>query len=218
MTMRFGRFQLDLDTRQLRRDGREQHLSPKAFDLLAALVADRPKVLSKAALQERLWPDTFVSEANLSNLIAEVRAALGDNPRAPVFIRTAHGFGYAFCAEADGDRSESARACTVVGWFEWRGERRPVVLGEQAIGRDPDVDIRLNHSTVSRRHARVVATAGSAMIEDLSSKNGTHLGGRRISQPMALTDGDEVRIGSVLVTFHSHAPFASTDTSTDSRE
>jgi DNA-binding winged helix-turn-helix (wHTH) protein len=58
------------------------HLSPKAFELLATLVAERPKVLSKGLLQERLWPRTFVASANLSNLIAEIRGALGEVPRA----------------------------------------------------------------------------------------------------------------------------------------
>ena len=100
MTLRFGPFVLDLDTRQLTRGSHDIHLSPKAFELLGALILDRPKVLSKDVLQQRLWPDTFVAEANLSNLIAEIREALGDRPRSPLFVRTAHGFGYAFCGEA----------------------------------------------------------------------------------------------------------------------
>ena len=97
---RFGPFTLDLDTRQLIREGREIHLAPKAFELLSALVLDRPKALSKADLQERLWPGIFVAEANLSNLVAEIREALDDAARAPRFVRTAHGFGYAFCGDA----------------------------------------------------------------------------------------------------------------------
>ena len=76
MKIRFGVFTLDLDTRLLTRNNREIHLAPKAFELLATLALDRPKVLSKAALQQRLWPDTFVAEANLSNLVAEIREAL----------------------------------------------------------------------------------------------------------------------------------------------
>src|SRR5258706_13577087 len=98
----FGPFILDLDPRQLTQENREIHLAPKAFELLTMLALDRPKVLSKAVLQDRLWPSTFVAEANLSNLVAEVREALADNARAPLVIRTAHGFGYAFCAEATG--------------------------------------------------------------------------------------------------------------------
>ena len=83
MRIRFGPFILNLDTRQLTEDNRQIHLTPKAFDLLTMLVQDRPKVLSKAALQNRLWPDTFVAEANLSNLIAEIREALRDQAHRP---------------------------------------------------------------------------------------------------------------------------------------
>src|SRR3954467_6918119 len=88
--IQFGRFTLDLQTRQLSNAGRVVHLEPKAFDLLSTLVLERPKAVSKADLQERLWPGTFVSEANLSNLVAEVRAALGDPARTPKFVRTVH--------------------------------------------------------------------------------------------------------------------------------
>src|SRR6185436_12510804 len=100
MRLRFGPCMLDLDTRQLVRNGREIHLTPKAYALLDALISDRPKVVSKADLQHRLWPDTFVVEANLSALVAEIRTALGDRARAPRYVRTVHGFGYAFCATA----------------------------------------------------------------------------------------------------------------------
>lgn len=61
MRIRFGPFVLDLDTRQLTKEDREIHLSPKAFELLLALVVDRPKVISKTVLHGRLWPETFVA-------------------------------------------------------------------------------------------------------------------------------------------------------------
>ena len=74
----FGSFVLDLDTRELRRGSESVPLTPKAYQLLEVLVVNRPKALSKSALQERLWPDTFVLEKNLVNLVAEIREALGD--------------------------------------------------------------------------------------------------------------------------------------------
>jgi len=83
LQIHFGPFILNLDTRQLTRGDREIHLERKAFELLAALALDRPNVLPKAALQQRLWPETFVAEANLSNLVGELREALGDRWRAP---------------------------------------------------------------------------------------------------------------------------------------
>jgi DNA-binding winged helix-turn-helix (wHTH) protein len=61
MTVSFGDLTLDTDTRQIRRGAVEVHISPKAFELLTALVDARPRALSKADLHERLWPDTFVT-------------------------------------------------------------------------------------------------------------------------------------------------------------
>src|SRR6185503_20450590 len=96
LRLRFGAFVLDPQTRELLRGDAPVPLSPKAFDLLNILVAERPKAFSKSDLQERLWPATFVVEKNLANLVSEIRDALGDTPANPRFIRTVHRFGYAF--------------------------------------------------------------------------------------------------------------------------
>src|SRR3954470_7123073 len=99
--VRFADFTLDSSTRQLLHRARgEVRLSPKAFDLLAALVAQRPAVVDKADLHRRIWPDTHVVEANLNVLVAEIRRALDDSRQDARFIRTVHAVGYAFCAEA----------------------------------------------------------------------------------------------------------------------
>jgi len=82
--------------RELRRGATVVHLSPKALDLLLLLIRRSPNVVSKREIQDRLWPDSFVSEASLTTLVREVRAAIGDDARSPRFIRTAHRFGYAF--------------------------------------------------------------------------------------------------------------------------
>jgi DNA-binding winged helix-turn-helix (wHTH) protein len=211
--IRFGPFTLDLDTRQLIRDNAEIHLSPKAFELLATLVADRPKVLSKIVLQERLWPATFVAEANLSNLVAEIREALGDDARSPLFIRTAHGFGYAFCGDTAtlpvGRETGSDRP---VCWIEWGTRRFPLSIGEHVIGRDPDVEVSLEGSTVSRRHARLSVTAEGTVLEDFGSKNGTFRGSERVTAPIVLADGDAIGIGSVQITYRTLVGLMSTDT------
>jgi len=214
MQICFGPFTLDLDTRQLSRDGGELHLSPKAFELLAALVNERPKVLAKTVLQQRLWPDTFVAEANLSNLVAEIREALGDVPREPRYIRTAHRFGYAFCGETTSVASpRPASAGRPECWIEWGTKRFPLYPGEHVVGRDADVEIRLDASTVSRRHARLVVKPEGTVLEDFGSKNGTYRGPDRVTAPIRLADGDEIRIGSQLVTFRVRTT-GSTDTQT----
>ena len=213
MSIRFGPFVLNLDTRQLSREHVEVHLTPKAFELLATLVLERPKALAKSALQERLWPQTFVAEANLSNLISEIRAALDERARSAKWIRTAHGFGYAFCGNAialdeQGGKALDRPAC----WLEWGRRRFPLSIGEHVVGRDPDVDVRLDAATVSRRHARLVVTTDGALLEDFGSKNGTRRGADRVTSPVQLADGDAIHIGSLLLTFHVRTRATTTDT------
>jgi DNA-binding winged helix-turn-helix (wHTH) protein len=196
----FGPFTLNVDTRQLTRSGQSIHLSTKAFDLLAALASERPNVISKLALQQRLWPDTFVAEANLSNLIGEIRQALDDSSREPLYIRTVHRIGYAFGAETIAG-APAGDAAAAFFWIEAHGRRFPLPPGEHVIGRDADAAIRLDSSTVSRRHARITVSADAAVLEDFGSKNGTFRGDARVTVPTPLDDGDRIRIGSHLLTF-----------------
>src|SRR5262245_9249814 len=95
---RFGSFELDTAQRQLRRDGRDVHVTPKAFDLLTLLVDAAPRVVRKTEIHERLWPNTFVADATLTGLIKELRRALDDRDSEAPLIRTAHRVGYAFSA------------------------------------------------------------------------------------------------------------------------
>lgn len=100
MRLQFGDCTFDPDARKVECSGNDVHLSAKAFQLLGILLDARPNPISKETLFEKLWPDTFVSEANLASLIKEIRSALRDDARDPRFIRTAHRFGYAFIAPA----------------------------------------------------------------------------------------------------------------------
>jgi DNA-binding winged helix-turn-helix (wHTH) protein len=211
VTVRFGPFILDHDTRQLTRDGREVRLSPKAFELLWHLAQARPRVVSKAELQQHLWPETFVVEANLSNLVAEIRAALGDDARDPLYIRTSHGFGYAL---RDGAATQQSveEAPALPCWIEWGQRRFPLSFGEHVIGRGSDVDVNLDASTVSRHHARLVVTAEGATLEDTVSTNGTFRDGQRVTTPVRLVDGDAIAIGSVIITFHVESSAEATAT------
>jgi pSer/pThr/pTyr-binding forkhead associated (FHA) protein len=69
--------------------------------------------------------------------------------------------------------------------------------GENLIGRDPLANVRIEARSVSRLHARIVIERLEATIQDLDSKNGTFLKGRRLRAAAALSDGDEVMFGSV---------------------
>jgi len=58
---------------------------------------------------------------------------------------------------------------------------------------------------VSRRHARIVVSEQGAVIEDLESRNGTFVGGRRVEAPIALHDRDQIQLGSVVMTFRMYS-------------
>jgi DNA-binding winged helix-turn-helix (wHTH) protein len=195
----FGDLILDIGTRQLLHGDEELRLSPKAFELLRLLVTERPRAISKNELIERLWPDTYVAEANLPSLIAEIREITGDSAEEPRFIRTIRRFGYAFCATVTDD---TASAPPPLGsWLMCEGRQIRLVEGENIIGREPEAAVWLDFFTVSRRHARIVIAGDRATLEDLGSKNGTQVRGERISRSVELEDGDEIRIGAVVLSF-----------------
>lgn len=98
----FGPYSVDVAERVLLRDGRPVSLPPKAFDLLIVLVQNSGHLLEKDELMRRLWPDTFVEEANLSNNISLLRRALGDDAGKHVYIETVPRRGYRFIAEVAG--------------------------------------------------------------------------------------------------------------------
>lgn len=203
MRAEFGLFTLDSEARQLRRGQADLHLSPKAFDLLCLLVEHRPKVLDKADLHARIWPDTHVVDGSLNVLITEIRRALGDDARDPKFIRTAHGVGYAFCGETAAGGAAPRRAAMRC-WLSQADKTFRLTEGENIVGRDPECSVWLDSTSVSRRHARILvdSRAGRISLDDLGSKNGTLRRGEPVEAPVGLSDGDALTFGSVEVTLH----------------
>jgi DNA-binding winged helix-turn-helix (wHTH) protein len=200
MRVRFGDFVLDRATRQLLKNGEPRPLEPKAYELLDLLISRRPAAVSKQEIRDGLWPDTFVSESHLSSLAARVRRALDAGAEGPSFLRTVHGFGYAFGAEAieEEGRRRPERALAQI---EWEGGVLRLMEGENVIGRGEDVAVRIDVDGVSRRHARIVADGGQFTLEDLGSKNGTYLREQRLEASAALHDGDAFRLGRTAVVF-----------------
>ena len=203
MSLRFGEFTFDPGARELVRAGRRVELSPKAMDLLLALLEAHPRALSRAEIHDRLWPGTFVSEASLRQVVMELRRVLGDDPRDPRYVRTVRRFGYAFSAEAREDAGPPAASpprssrCSLL-----RGRRElPLYEGENLLGREPEAVVRLVSEKASRRHARIAVDERGAVLEDLGSKNGTRVNGTRVREPIALEPGDRIEIGRELLVF-----------------
>lgn len=204
MRATFGDFILDTDRRELSRGGDPVPIPPKAFQLLQILFQSRPKAVSQQELYDRLWPDTFVEKSNLHNLIYQLRAALGD--RDQTIIRTAYGFGFMFAAPA-------VQAASSVRWQIVIGDREfDLHDGENIVGRESGVAVRIDSRSISRHHARINVSSQRVTIEDLESKNGTTVGGLRLSSPCDLRDGDPIVFGTVRAVVRAVRPAMTTET------
>src|SRR5688572_11695172 len=95
----FGPFQLDPLRPRLTRAGEIVPLTPKALELLLALIQQGGKVVEKDDLMQRVWPDTFVEESNLSVHVFALRKALGETIEGQSYIETVPRQGYRFTAK-----------------------------------------------------------------------------------------------------------------------
>src|SRR4051795_10236042 len=95
--IRFGAFQADLRTGELRKDGVKLKFSGQPFQVLAILLERPGEVVTREELQKRLWPDTFVDvERNLNTAVNKIREVLGDSAENPRFVETLPRRGYRF--------------------------------------------------------------------------------------------------------------------------
>lgn len=194
----FGPFNFDQAARRLSKSSESVHLTSKAIDLLSLLSTRRPEAVAKKEIHQQLWPDTFVSDVSLTTLIFELRSALGESARKPRFIRTVHGFGYAFQGDSgQNDASSTETPFSVIH----DGRDIGLIRGENLLGRSRDCRVRIDSTRVSRHHARITIDGDAALIEDCGSRNGTWVGDERTTGRVRLNDGDAIVIAGVRVLF-----------------
>jgi TolB-like protein/DNA-binding winged helix-turn-helix (wHTH) protein/Tfp pilus assembly protein PilF len=109
----FGPFRLIPEERQLLRDNQLVPLTPKSFDLLVVLVENSGHLLEKGELMKRIWPDSFVEEANLSVKMSALRRALGEGPNEHQYVETVPRRGYRFVASVKERWDEGTESSTV---------------------------------------------------------------------------------------------------------
>ena len=194
---RFDQFCFDSDQKALLRGGEPVRLTPRAFRLLELLIRRRPKAVSKRDLLDHVWSGNIVEEANLKTLVNEIRNALEERGGRPEVIRTVFGYGYAFAGEVEEEADPGSEPVVTV---RWNIHSVLLPLGAHVIGRRPDCTVAIDDPSVSRVHARLEITRDAMRIEDLRSKNGTFVEGKRISEPTELLSRCEIVIGEVAVT------------------
>jgi hypothetical protein len=175
------------------------------------MLLERPgELVRREDLRQRLWPAVLFAdfEPGLNKAVHKVRVALGDSADNPRFVETLAGRGYRFIATLEGNGSVPFRVT-------WDGHTISLSEGCNTIGREHDSTICINLASVSRRHARMHVSGEKAALEDLGSKNGTLLKGRRIQSLAPLADGDEIRVGSARLLFEGGSGRSATQTARD---
>jgi DNA-binding winged helix-turn-helix (wHTH) protein len=204
--VRFGPFEANLETGELRKKGMRLALQRQPFEALSSLLEQPGALVSRDRLHERLWPgELFVDlEHGLNKAINKLRTALDDEGAQPRYIETLPRRGYRFIApvttapaESDAARGASRVLC--------EGRTIPLAFGSHIIGRDETASISIDSQTVSRRHARLVLTQESAVVEDLGSKNGTRLNGELVSGSASLADRDTIQVGTHQLVFRTRS-------------
>ena len=178
-------------------DGQIVRLRPRAMDVLICLALESGRLASKQNIIDAVWRTEFVSDHALTQVVAELRSALGDDARNPTYIENIPRRGYRLVATVTpvAISVPAARDASLPFKLQSEDGDHPLMQGPNIIGRTIDADLCIDRTEVSRCHARIVVAGTTATIEDLGSKNGTYVNGERLEQPTLLNNGDEIWIG-----------------------
>jgi DNA-binding winged helix-turn-helix (wHTH) protein len=189
-------------------------MPPRVTQVLVCLADRSGQLVTKRQLIDAVWDKEFVTEGALTRCIAILRKILGDDAARPRYVENVPRKGYRLimpthsplgAVEAELGRRRS------MCWLALGKRRFDLGDGENVIGRASDAAVRIDSKTVSRRHARVTVTGVRATVEDLGSRNGTSLEGRRIDTACELQDGDRIAVGTTILVFRLHDPQGSTE-------
>lgn len=163
----FGSFRLIPLERQLLREDQPVQLPSKTFDLLVVLVENSGHLIGKEELLKRIWPDSFVEEANLSVNMTALRRALGEGPEDHRYVETVPRHGYRFVAEVKEKWENSAPADPVMQ------AKHAVEVGASAPATLPAAASRSGFSV------RLLLFAGAGLLIILSALIGLNAAGLR---------------------------------------
>ncbi len=107
MIYQFGSYELDIAKAELRAGGKVLDLEPQVFSLLALLVENRERLVSKDEIIEKVWDSRIVSDAAVASRVKSARQALGDDGKSQRFIRTVHRRGFRFVANVRASRGSA---------------------------------------------------------------------------------------------------------------
>lgn len=213
---RFGRFELDSRTRELRKDGVRLRLQDQPFAVLALMLEHPGELLTRDELRDRLWPDgTFVDfEHGLNAAIKRLRSVLGDNAERPRFVETLHRRGYRFIARVE--RTNGMNGASGAQWqAEAAGARQRLAvlpfnhLGEAnvpdsfASGLTEELMTQLGRLCADRLGVIARSSCHRVQRADRTVREiGDALRAHYLVEGTVRTEGDRVRITAQLIEVH----------------
>src|ERR1700728_2199247 len=188
MIYRFGPFELDMAKVELRADGEVRPVEPQVFALLALLVENRERLMTKDEIIEKVWEGRPVSEAAVASRVKSARKALGDDGISQRFIRTIHRQGFRFVADANVARAANANQRCETATVQPAGEiNRPsiAVLPFRNIG-------------VAGVYAAIADALPHELITELARLRWLFVTARGSSFRLRGSDADTAEIGRLL--------------------
>jgi TolB-like protein/Tfp pilus assembly protein PilF len=188
MIYRFGPFELDMAKVELRADGEVRPVEPQVFALLALLVENRERLMTKDEIIEKVWEGRPVSEAAVASRVKSARKALGDDGISQRFIRTIHRQGFRFVADANVARAANANQRCETATVQPAGEiNRPsiAVLPFRTIG-------------VAGAYAAIADALPHELITELARLRWLFVTARGSSFRLRGSDADMAEVGRLL--------------------
>ena len=198
MIYRFGRFELDLATFELRAAGKPVNLEPQVFALLALLVQNADRLVSKDEIIEKVWDGRIVSEAAVASRVKSVRQALGDDGRKQKFVRTIHGRGYRFVAAARVSRAAEPAISAEPATDPNRAGLAPMVQTLDRVIRPSLAVLPFRFLGDDERYAALASALPDELIADLARLHWLFITARGSSFRLSAASADFEEIGRLL--------------------
>ncbi len=218
-SFRLHEWLVEPDLNLISRDGLQIRLEVKIMELLTFFAQRGSRLLTRQELVDGVWNADFICDNTLTHAIAELRAALGDNCREPMYIETIHRRGYRLVAPVTTLEGRIPKETGSPSRYRIVDSTHSIQLREGAnlIGRAPEATVRIDSIWVSRDHARILIDEAAATLEDLASRNGTFLNGIEVVRSMRLAAGDTIFLGKHTNPLHfmESGPQASTEPMTE---
>jgi TolB-like protein/DNA-binding winged helix-turn-helix (wHTH) protein len=198
MIYRFGSFELDLAAFELRAHGQVCRVEPQVFALLALLVENHDRLVSKDEIIEKVWDGRAVSDAALASRVKSARHALGDDGRTQRFIRTTHGQGFRFVAEVTAHRGFDRQSILDIADSRIEHPLGSVVRRLERLTR-PSLAVLPFRMTGSHERLPTLASAlPDELISELSRLRWLFVTARGSSFRVRVLDADFSEIGRLL--------------------